>query len=209
VDDLRVISPSSTQSTNTSNTSVVSDDRETNHVDGTPSEIVDKNAFATDKQTKVGLKEKHPQKATVEDVIKSFEKRLSESDGPEATKTKNAFEDFLESQGISREEYERQAIAQETLQRPLNNVHPDMFLEVQTGSETLQRLLNNPMRWLEDGNPNMIPLTNDELDALFNEFSEANNILLQDLDQEQETPMRNESILPKDAVGIKQNDDGT
>ena len=42
----------------------MSDDGETNHVDGTSSEIVDKRAFPTDKQTKVGLKEKHPQKAT-------------------------------------------------------------------------------------------------------------------------------------------------
>ena len=178
VDDLRIISPSSTQSTNTSDTSVVSDDGETNHVDGTSSEIVDENVFTTDKQMKVGLKEKHPQKATVEDVIKSFEKRLSESDGPEATKTKNAFEDFLESQGVTKEEYEKQAIAR----------------------EVMQRIINNPMRWL-DGNPNLILVTDDEIDALF----DAKDILPYDSDQIKSA----DSILPKGAVGIKQNDDGT
>lgn len=179
IDDIGMPPVSSTKSTNTPDTPTVPDEGETIQVDVTPSESVVENVATTDKQTKVGLKAKHPQKATVEEVIELFEKQLTEADGPEATKTKNAFEDFLESQGISREEYERQTIA----------------------LETLQRLINNPVRWL-DGNPNMIFLTDDELDELFEMNDSSFSI-------KQETPMRRESILPKDAIGIKQNEDGS
>ena len=58
---------------------------------------------------------------TVEEMIELFEGALAETQGPQHDDVKNSFEEFLASQGITREEYEKQEIARETLQRILSN----------------------------------------------------------------------------------------
>ena len=175
IDDIGTTPMSSTQSTKTSDIQTLSDDADAVQIDVTTSEGEVKNAPITDIETTDRLNENHSQKATVEEVINSFERQLTEADGLKATKTKDAFENFLESQGITIEQYEKQEIAH----------------------GTLQRIINNPKRWL-DGNPNLILVTNEEMDELF----KANDILL---DRKHETPTSGESVLPKDAIGIKQN----
>ncbi len=179
IDDIGTTPMSSTQSTKTSDIQTLSDDADAVQVDVTTSEGEVKNASITDIETTDGLNENHFQKTTVEEVINSFERQLTEVDGLKATKTKDAFENFLESQGITIEQYEKQEIAH----------------------ETLQRIINNPKRWL-DGNPDLILVTNEEMDELF----KSNDILL---DRKHETPTSGESVLPKDAIGIKQNADGS
>ena len=179
IDDFGTAQMSSTQSTKTSDIQTLSDDADAVQVDVTTSKGEVKNASITDIETTDGLNENHFQKTTVEEVINSFERQLSEADGLKVTKTKEAFENFLESQGITIEQYEKQEIAH----------------------ETLQRIITNSKRWL-DGNPDLILVTDEEVDELF----KANDILL---DRKYETPTSGESILPKDAIGIKQNADGS
>ena len=58
---------------------------------------------------------------TVEEMIELFEGELAETKGPQHDDVKDSFEEFLASQGITREEYEKQEIARETLQRILSN----------------------------------------------------------------------------------------
>ena len=141
IDDIGILPMPSTKSINTSDTLTASNDEETVHVDVTPSETVS----TTDTHTKAELVEKHPQNASVEEVRESFEKRLSEVDGSQTTKTKDTFEDFLEShfetflesEGITKEEYEeKKEIAQEVMQR-LNNVDVVLLRQNEDGSWSL------------------------------------------------------------------------
>ena len=141
IDDIGMPSMSSTKSTNTSDTLTAPNDEETVHVDVTPSETVS----TTDTHTKAELVEKHPQNASVEEVRESFEKRLTAVDGSQTTKTKDTFEDFLEShletflelEGITKEEYEeKKEIAQEVMQR-INNVENVFLLRHEDGSWSL------------------------------------------------------------------------
>ena len=141
IDDIGIPPMPSTKSINTSDTLTASNDEETVHVDVTPSETVS----TTDTHTKAELVEKHPQNASVEEVRESFEKRLTEVDGSQTTKTKDTFEDFLEShletflelEGITKEEYEeKKEIAQEVMQR-INNVENVFLLRHEDGSWSL------------------------------------------------------------------------
>ena len=141
IDDIGIPPMPSTKSINTSDTLTASNDEETVHVDVTPSETVS----TTDTHTKAELVEKHPQNASVEEVRESFEKRLTEVDGSQTTKTKDTFEDFLEShletflesEGITKEEYEeKKEIAQEVMQR-LNNVDVVLLRQNEDGSWSL------------------------------------------------------------------------
>ena len=58
---------------------------------------------------------------TVEEMIELFEGELAETKGLQHDDVKTSFEEFLASQGITSEEYEKQEIARETLQRILSN----------------------------------------------------------------------------------------
>lgn len=189
IDDIGVTHKTSKRSTNKTDTQTFSDDAQSNPVDEKPSNNEVKSSPLINKTTYEGTDEKPLQKTTVEKVINSFEKQIKEAQGSKRIETENTFERFLESQGITIEQYEKQEIA----------------------LETLQRIINNPMRWL-DGNPNMILISNEEL----GEILDASDNFLENLDQdmlERISPSLNtkggESILPKDAIGIKQNKDGS
>ena len=195
IDDIGVTHKTSKRSTtNKTDTQTFSDDAQSNPVDEKPSDNEVKSSPLINKRTYDGTDEKPLQKTTVEKVINSFEKQIKEAQGSKRIETENTFERFLESQGITIEQYEKQEIA----------------------LETLQRIINNPMRWL-DGNPNMILISNEEL----GEILDANDNFLENLDEDMlerissslntkdETQIGGSSILPKNAKGIKQNTDGS
>ena len=80
------------------------------------------NASTEGKQTAVeAVPHEDTEEFTVEEMIELFEAELTETAGPQHNEVNNAFEEFLASQGITREEYEKQEIARETLQRILAN----------------------------------------------------------------------------------------
>ena len=80
------------------------------------------NASTEDKQTEVeAVPHEDTEEFTVEEMIELFEAELAETAGPQHNEVNNSFEEFLASQGITREEYEKQEIARETLHRILAN----------------------------------------------------------------------------------------
>ena len=80
------------------------------------------NASTAGKQTEVEpVPHEDTEEFTVEEMIELFEAGLAETAGPQHNEVNNSFEEFLESQGITREEYEKQEIARETLHRILAN----------------------------------------------------------------------------------------
>ena len=80
------------------------------------------NASTAGKQTEVeAVPHEDTEEFTVEEMIELFEAELAETAGPQHNEVNNSFEEFLESQGITREEYEKQEIARETLHRILAN----------------------------------------------------------------------------------------
>ena len=80
------------------------------------------NASTAGKQTEVeAVPHEDTEEFTVEEMIELFEAELAETAAPQHNEVNNSFEEFLASQGITREEYEKQEIAKETLQRILAN----------------------------------------------------------------------------------------
>ncbi len=80
------------------------------------------NTTAVGEQTEgAEVPDENVQEFTVEEMIELFEGELAETTGPQHDDVNNSFEEFLESQGITREEYEKQEIARDTLQRILSN----------------------------------------------------------------------------------------
>ena len=145
--------PTVTQSVNTADMSAVSETGESADAAGSLPE-----ASPIVEEAPAAVEHAHPHAGSLvppEEAEVSFEELPAADETPLTSDTKDSFAAFLESLGMSEDEYERKRIA----------------------TETVMRITNNPENWVK-GRPGEVGFMFVLTDKENREFLEANNILL-------------------------------
>ena len=94
-----------------------SEDRNTNTIVPEPRIPVEETPTTSEQTKPAALLHEDTAEITVAAMIDFFKEALAQSDSSREAEIKDAFENFLESEGITQKEYERPEIAQEVLNR--------------------------------------------------------------------------------------------